>query len=1011
MTRRHSPRGVVPVSGIVPVVVAVLASLLLVLPARGQEQGGAIEGTVRDQSGAAVPGATVEAHETKGLVLSTTTDAEGLYRFPSLPSGAWEIQVHLQGFAPVRRPDVRLALGQLLRVDVALSLTAVQETVTITADSPVIDVKQSASFATIRDELVDKMPRGRDFLSLASQAPGATVQNVSAGLSIDGGSGADNRFIIDGIDTTDLQQGVAGKRLVTDVIDEVQVKSSGYAAEYGGAIGGVVNVVTKTGTNALHGSVGVYLSDDFLDAGRRPTVRIDPTDDTRAETVTYPKDDYSTWEPGFTLGGPIIRDRLWFFGSYIPSLQSSERTVTYLSNGETQTVRRTDRSQFATGTLSAQLGPRWYARAGVNWAPYKKDGSLPALDGSSSPTTPFGDFDQERANVSVSGSVAYTPGPRTHFNLRGGYFRTNNVALGYPDEVRFQFDRTNANVPGVPADLVRPRGFQTVPDNSATLRDIQDRLGFQADGTWYLRAAGQHTLKAGVQFDRIGNDVYNGYQQQRVRFYWGDAYAATDGTLYPSPYGYARAYYIATMGNIHSDNWGLFVQDSWTIANRFTLNLGLRTESEKVPSFSDNPDIPKTAIDFGFADKIAPRVGFSWDLRGDGRFKAYGSWGMFYDIMKLELPRGSFGGDRWLDYRYLITSPIWTDVAGNAACPPTCDNATLIEVVDQRKPSNDPTENRIDPDLRPMRSQELVLGLQHDLGHEMSVGVRYVHKQVDRAIEDQGKLVGSDLVYYITNPGFGLGQQLVPGLPDQPKAVRDYDAVEVDFRKRLNDRWSFWGRYWWSRLHGNYSGLASSDEVYTYADDYGPGETRRARTSPNVNRDFDALAMSFAENAVPSYGPLPADRPHQLRLQALYEFPFGTSVGATFNAASGVPVSRYVTLPPGVAPVYYLGRGSDGRTPSLWQVDLYLQHDLKLSDRFRLELSANVLNLFDTDKATLLWDIQTQEEVPITTEEYLGGADIGRAIAANGVLLDPRFLQPRDFQLPRSVRLSARLTF
>jgi hypothetical protein len=293
----------------------------------------------------------------------------------------------------------------------------------------------------------------------------------------------------------------------------------------------------------------------------------------------------------------------------------------------------------------------------------------------------------------------------------------------------------------------------------------------------------------------------------------------------------------------------------------------------------------------------------------------------------------------------------------------------------------------------------------------MSVGVRYVHKQVDRAIEDQGKLVGTSLVYYITNPGFGVGQQLVPGMPDQPKAERDYDAVELDFRKRLDDRWSFWGRYWWSRLHGNYSGLGSSDEVYLYDDDFGPGQTRHARTSPNVNRDFDALAMSFAENAVPSYGRLPADRPHQLRLQALYDFPFGTSVGATFNAASGTPVSRYVNIPPGVAPIYYRGRGSDGRTPSLWQVDLYLQHAFKLTGSVRLELSANVLNLFDTDTETMRWDTPTQGDVPVTTEEYLGGASIDEAIAANDTLLDPRFLQPRDFQLPRSIRLAARLTF
>jgi len=988
-----------------------VALALAVAPALAQEQGGAVEGTVRDQSGATVPGATVEAREAKGLVQATVTDVEGAYRFPSLPSGTWEILVRLEGFAPVRRPDVRLALGQLLRVDVALTLSGVQETVTITADSPVVDVKQSASFATIRDELIDKLPRGRDFLTLASQAPGATVQNVSGGLSIDGGSGADNRFIIDGIDTTDLQQGVSGKRLITDVIDEVQVKSSGYAAEYGGAIGGVVNVVTKTGTNEFHGSVGTYLSADFLDAGRRPTVRVDPTDDTQAQTVTYPKDDYTTWEPGFTLGGPIIRDRLWFFGSYIPSFQGTERTVTYLSNGETQTVRRSDRSQFATGTLSAQLGPKWYARAGVNWAPYKKDGNLPALDGSSDPTTPFGDFGEDRANLSVSGSVAYTPGPRVHFGLRGGYFRTNDVTTGYPDEIWYQFQRTNAGIPGVPPDLVRPRAFMTVPDNTATLRDIQDRLSFQADGTWYVRAAGQHMLKAGLQFDRIANDVYSGYQKQRVLFYWGDTYAATDGQLYPSPYGYARIYYYGTFGNVRSDNWGLFVQDSWTIGDRFTLNLGLRTESEKVPSFSDRTDIPKTAIDFGFADKLAPRVGFSWDVAGDGRWKAYGSWGVFYDIMKLELPRGSFGGDRWMDHRYLITSPVWTEVGNNPQCPPTCNNATFIEAVDRRAPSNDPNDNLIDPGLRPMRSQELVFGLQHDLGSEMSVGVRYVHKQLDRAIEDQGKLVGTDEIFYITNPGFGLGRQLIAGLPDQPKAARNYDAVEVDFRKRLAARWSFWGRYWWSRLDGNYSGLASSDEITPYDDDFDPGQTRRARTSPNVSRAFDALAMSFAENAVPSNGPLPSDRPHQLRLQALYDFPFGTSVGASFYAASGTPVSRWVSLPPGIDPVYYRGRGSDGRTPSLWQVDLYLQHELKLNGRLRLQLSANVLNLFDTDKATLYYESLTQEEVPLTTEEYTAGARVDGAIAASGVLLDPRFMMPQDFQLPRSIRLAARLTF
>jgi hypothetical protein len=122
-------------------------------------------------------------------------------------------------------------------------------------------------------------------------------------------------------------------------------------------------------------------------------------------------------------------------------------------------------------------------------------------------------------------------------------------------------------------------------------------------------------------------------------------------------------------------------------------------------------------------------------------------------------------------------------------------------------------------------------------------------------------------------------------------------------------------------------------------------------------------------------------------------------------------VSRTTILPPGVEPVYYRGRGSDGRTSAFWQADLYVQQEIKVNDRLRLQLSANVLNLFDTKTVTMKFNSVTQEEVPVTTEEYLNGADISRSIAENGVLLDPRFLQPRDYQLPRSIRLAARLTF
>ena len=316
----------------------------------------------------------------------------------SLPAGTWEILVQLEGFAPVRRPDVRLALGQLLRVDVALSLGGVQETVTITeADSPVIDVKQSASFATIRDEQIDKLPRGRDFLSLASQAPGATVQNVSAGLSIDGGSGADNRFIIDGIDTTDLQMGVSGKRLVTDVIDEVQVEVLGLRR----GVRRGDRRRRERGHQDRHERVPRLRRGLLL--RRRPRRRPAPDRPHRPDR-RHPGGDGDL--PGGRLldVGAGVHAR----GAHHPGPAVVLRVVHPLVPDDRAhrdlPLERGDadraphgpqpvRDRHPLGAARAAAGTR---SAGVNWAPYEKDGDLPALDGSSTPTTPFGDFDQDR---------------------------------------------------------------------------------------------------------------------------------------------------------------------------------------------------------------------------------------------------------------------------------------------------------------------------------------------------------------------------------------------------------------------------------------------------------------------------------------------------------------------------------------------------------------------------------------------------------------------------------------
>ena len=247
-----------------------MVALLFAWPIAAQEQRGSIEGVVKDSSGAVLPGVTVEARSSAGAVLSSTTDTEGTYRFPSVAPGTYEITATLQGFTPKKQADVSVGLGQIKKVDLALGLAGVAESVQVTAESPLVDVKQSARQTNISREQIDLLPKGRDFTTLVTQAPGANQEAKLGGLSIDGASAGENRYIIDGIETTDLQQGISGKNVIADFVEEIQVKSSGYSAEFGGATGGVINVITKSGTNALHGNALFNFQGDQLSGGTVP---------------------------------------------------------------------------------------------------------------------------------------------------------------------------------------------------------------------------------------------------------------------------------------------------------------------------------------------------------------------------------------------------------------------------------------------------------------------------------------------------------------------------------------------------------------------------------------------------------------------------------------------------------------------------------------------------------------------------------------------------------------------
>ncbi|HEY8551144.1 MAG TPA: TonB-dependent receptor [Vicinamibacterales bacterium] len=994
-------------------VAALLAVMLSAWSAAAQEQRASLEGTVKDNTGAVLPGATVTVKGPAAPAgLTAVTDAGGIFRFPALPTGVYEVTAELEGFAAARVENVELFLGQLKTVNLTLSVSGVTESVQVTAEPPLIDVRQNAAFANIRKDFIDNLPKGRDFTSIVSLAPGAnwevkqgggdTLINAKGGISVDGASGAENVYVIDGLNTTSIRTGQPAQGLITDFIEEVQVKSSGYNAEFGGSMGGVINVITRSGTNTLHGDFGTYFSSNDLAGAVRPTLRLNPNDPTIAEYVTYPDDKQSRWEPGGTLGGPILVDKAWFFVGYIPQLYHSERTAPFNTTGAIETKERDDRFQNFTANVNSQLTQALRGRFAANINNYKRIGQLHNQDGTSNPLAVF-DIDREQPRSTYSGQVDYVVNDRIYLAGRVGYFSEDAQDFGVPTDVRWIHARSSINFPGVPADLQRQQNFSNILSNSSTSKDLYTRLGVNFDVSYFASFAGQHTFKAGVQLDRYGNDVFSGEQNPVVQLFWGEPYIALDGSVHQGTYGYYHWRQFQTTGKVNSNALGFYVQDSWSMNDRLTLNIGLRTERERVPAFRTDLGGSKYPIDFGFGEKLAPRLGFAYDIAGNGRWKAYGSWGYFYDIMKLEMPRGAFGGDKWLQRYYTLDTPDWTQIGVNGNFP-----GTFIEQIDFRHtgsqpgdcatPTN-PNANCIDPDLKPSRQQEFTLGLDHELNSRTSVGIRYVHKQIDYTIDDVGTIVpGVGEVYYYANPGYGLAEYTIGReFPAQPKAKRDYDGVELRVLRRMTDGLQIGGSYVWSRLYGNFSGLASSDED--------------GRSSPNVNRFFDGIYMSFDQFGRPSYGRLATDRPHQFKAQVVYQFKFGTTVGLNQYVASGTPVSRQLSTKN--VPFFYLGRGSDGRTPVLSQTDLALRHELRFTGNNRLLLEANILNLFDQDTVIDIWNTELRNSLNIPDEVFFqpGGFDTQALIVEQNRLRDNRFLMPSRYQDRRQIRFGVKFMF
>ncbi|MEK7503156.1 MAG: TonB-dependent receptor [Patescibacteria group bacterium] len=995
------------------IVLVFLISLLFAVPVGAQERVGAIRGTVYDSTRGVIPGAVVSVSG-PGLIklLSVATDVGGGYLLQSIPPGVYSVMFSANSFAPVLKDNVVVRVGRTTSVDVELKVADIQTVIEVSEAPPFLDTATNVISANIDSEKYEKLPTGLGFASLAPLAPGVNLESKQGGLQIDGASGSENSFVLDGVEVGDIRTGVLGysSNVPFEWIQEMQVKSGGVDAEFGGAIGGVVSAVTKSGGNNFHGQASLYSRFDGLNSGPNPSLRLNPYDDEVAEYFHNKRDGYRFLNPGYALGGPIRKDRVWFFSSYFYQGARISRSVVFLDDNEKRDFVSRQRQDFALNKVDFAPLDQLRGSFSYYYKPLKTIGILPSQQGTDSPDSHFGEKGYRSPNTSYQWQLDYTFGSSLLFRGFGGYNYSNFKDYGTQRGTFYSFATSNLNLP---ASLPVPENFRyaagnITDNNNQTVQDIYGRHNVNLVSSYFTERLGflpgQHNLKVGYDMNRLHNaPVANTWPDGAIFVVWDRARRGiTRPGTFRGKYGYYVNRVFGTSGDVSSSNQGLFLQDSWQVkwgfAQKLTLNLGIRTEREFVPSFRTDNGIASKAIKFGFADKISPRLGFALDPTGSGNATVRFSYSVYHDVMKYELPRGSFGGDMWKDYVYTLEDPNFWNIKPNSAPNSGFGNfpGFLIEVVDWRIPSNDPENNLIDPGLKPVRLHAFDLSAEKIYKTNWVYGVRFVHKVLDRTVEDVGTLTDHGEEYRITNPGFSDNVT--------PRAKRNYDALEIKLEKRKGSNLVLTS-YTLSRLYGNYGGLASADE--------------RGRTSPNVNRYFDLPWMNYDSRGELVYGRLATDRPHTFKFFSSYDLKsrLGTTqFSPALTLMSGTPLSTEADVISST-PVFLNGRGDMGRTPVFSNTDMKISHEFKVgrSDERKMRLEATMGNLFNqrivVDKISNYihpHDGQIQFE---NFDDALKGYDYESLRREQDLRIDPRYGMPSSFSSPRSIRLGLHYIF
>jgi outer membrane receptor protein involved in Fe transport len=1008
------------------------------------------------------------------------TDGTGLYRLPQLPSGNYTLRVEQESFRPYTRGDIALRIDRTIRVNVELLPESMSEEMIVTAAPPTVDVGSSASGVSVDAEFLRNVPvirpgskgsAARSFESLAELAPGA--QEDRYGVSVNGSSSPESQFVVDGLSVNDPSVGTLGTPMSVEFVKEVNVITSGYMPEFGRSTGAVLNAVTKSGSNEFHGSVFGNMAPGALQRAGTP-VRVEGS---VVSTQGHPG---NLGDFGFDLGGPILKDKLWFYVGAAPSFtrirvarqlntlnicEEVNPEIGCLKVGERQRDPETrfsqttpiegtlvnrfadERSVQYIGKLTYLFNPDHNLSLTVFGAPrssggqgkfsFSDDGDPEvcvglscsvqgayesiatmrennALDIVAKQTSSF--FNKKLLLDATVGwhhqEDSTLPSDGSGLNTGTGLSAQSRITWRVGRDITAFEELPDPSVCGATDAERRLRcpinSYTTGGPNTISIQKL-DRYQGKVLGTYLFEAAGHHIIKAGFDVERM--TFYN----NRARTGGTPWQEATNGTYFSSltRYGYLEGpdqpvFLPNKEGTSESVTMGGFVQDSWSVMDKVTINFGFRYDTQTIKGLDGN-------VGLYLPNQWSPRLGIIYDPTQQGRSKVYVNFARFFENVPLDMADLSFPQQQLLAARHRTPQCKPSERESlESAC--TLDENRLV-IGNPESPNQfwnaeggDPVP--VDPTIEPQSMDELVVGGEYELllGR---VGLSYTHRVLNNVIEDMSRDDGT--TFFLGNPGKGYST-------DFPEAVRRYNAVNLYYQKNFSHGWLAQASYTWSRLEGNYSGLFRADT---------------GQLSPNLTRDFDLLSLSFNR-----FGLLPGDRTHSVKFFGAKELQLtrGTSlnIGAGYRSRSGTPLNILGAHPRrSGSETFILPRGSGGRLPWVHNVDTHLGFNQKLTNKLTLTLSLDVFNLFNfqqytaVDQTLTFTQVNPIEDGSSTAAELAACAELARQLPLGemgptcGTLstatatpasvrvgeINPNYRRPTAYQAPRSIRFGAKLTF